>query len=82
MSKLPIEANTTYMQKARGFLSMVALQREVIRLKGEIAEMKKAQAAERKEWTQQKAAMGQIVLHLASGELSVESIDLAAFIDG
>jgi len=60
----------------------VALQREVIRLKGEMAEMEKTQRAERKEWNQQKQAMGQIVLQLAAGDLSVDNIDLSAFLDG
>ena len=32
---IPIEANTPWMQKARGFLSLVALQREVLRLNSE-----------------------------------------------
>lgn len=80
--QLPIEADTTWMQKARGFLSLVALQREVMRLEGEIKEMKKQQAAERKDFRDQKAAMGQIVLQLAKGDLSVDNIDLTSFLDG
>ena len=79
---LPIEANTPWMQKARGFLSLVALQREVLRLNSEIKALRKEQTAERKDWREQKQAMGQIVLRLASGELSVDKIDLADFMDG
>ncbi len=76
---LPIEADTTWMQKARGFISVVALQREIIRLGGEIKQLKKDQAAERKDFRDQKQAMGQIVLQLAAGDLSVDNIDLTDF---
>jgi len=79
---LPIEANTPWMQKARGFLSLVALQREVLRLNNEIGDLKKQQATERKDFRDQKAAMGQIVLQLAQGDISVDNIDLTAFLDG
>lgn len=83
MSKdlLPIDS-TTFGQKARAFMSMIALQRQVLKLNGDIDKLKKAHAADRKDWREQMQVMGQMVQKLAAGEdLDVDSIDLTEFLD-
>jgi len=82
MSKNLIESNTTFGQKARAFMSMVALQRQVIKLNSDIDKLKKGHAAERKEWREQMQVMGQMVQELAKGDLDIDNIDLTAFLDG
>ena len=80
MDNLPVKGNNPYFQKFQGFLNAVALKQEATRLQAELKALKREQAAERKDWNQQKEAMGKTILLLAEGKLDVKDIDMGAFL--
>jgi len=79
---VPIDDSSTFGQKAKAFMNMIALQREVIRLNSTIKDIKKDQAAERKQHRDQMQVALQMVQKLAAGDLGIDEIDLNNFMSG
>ena len=82
MSKdnLPIEANTSFMRKARSLVSVVKLTRKVTQLKFEIKELEKELRDCKKVHKQEKEAFGQMIMQLADGTTDVDTINLDDFL--